>query len=248
MMRTWRWRSDAAASGFVGVQPWQPPHPASPRAATACPDVDALEYLVIDEPVRPGSQAEMGAELISRAAKCAFRGSSSVMVTTFASPISVSSKRCSSTARPFGRRGVGSDLADPQVIVLEHLEAALLLHAVMLALRAPADHRFLVAPGRERQQATLGALALEALVVDEAVDRLELRLQVLGELEIVVQRSFFGCTSKMTANMGVSSRLPVRRWLGSGATVVARQEGRCSRDRARSASPRDASDAWRGRS
>jgi hypothetical protein len=47
---------------------------------------------------------------------------------------------------------------------------------MMLALGAPADHRLLVGPGRERQDATLGALALEALVVDETLDRLELGL------------------------------------------------------------------------
>src|SRR5207302_10780793 len=45
-----------------------------------------------------------------------------------------------------GRRAVGDDFSDPQMIVPKHLEAALLLHAVMLAVRAPANHRLLVAP------------------------------------------------------------------------------------------------------
>ena len=57
----------------------------------------------------------------------------------------------------------------------------------MLALGPPADHRFLVGPGRERQDATLAAFALEALVIDKALDRLELWLQELGEIEIVVE-------------------------------------------------------------
>jgi hypothetical protein len=47
---------------------------------------------------------------------------------------------------------------------------------MMLALGAPANDRLFVGPGRERQDATPDALALEALVVDEALDRLELGL------------------------------------------------------------------------
>ena len=42
---------------------------------------------------------------------------------------------------------VRGDLADPQMVILEHLEAALLLHAVMHRVGAPADHRFLIGPG-----------------------------------------------------------------------------------------------------
>ena len=139
------------------------------------------------------------------------RGETSVIVQSFASPISVSSKRFSSTASPFGWRAVGGDLADAEMIILEHLEAALLLDAVVLALGAPAHHRFLVAPGRERKHAPLGRWPREALIVDEAVDLLELRLQLLGERKIVVPRSSFGCTSKMTANMVLSSFLDRRR-------------------------------------
>src|SRR5262249_56910559 len=87
---------------------------------------------------------------------------------------------------PARRPRIAGDLADPQMIAREPLEPALLLHAVVLAVGAPADHRFLVATSRERQQAALGALALEALVVDETVDRLELGLELFGEIEIVV--------------------------------------------------------------
>jgi len=64
--------------------------------------------------------------------------------------------------------GVGCDLADAQVAVGEHLEAAALLSSVVLALAAPADHGLLVASGGQRRHPSLAALALEALVGDEA--------------------------------------------------------------------------------
>src|SRR5262249_12861092 len=59
--------------------------------------------------------------------------------------------------------------------------------AVMLAVAAPAHHCLLVAPDGERQEPPLAALALEPLVVDEAVDRLEPGLELLREAEIVVK-------------------------------------------------------------
>ena len=46
----------------------------------------------------------------------------------------------------------------------------------MLALAAPAYYGFLVAPCGERQDPALAALALESLIVDEAVDRFQDRL------------------------------------------------------------------------
>jgi len=58
---------------------------------------------------------------------------------------------------------------------------------MVLAVGAPADHGLLVAPGGERQHAPLMTLALEALIVDEAVDCLELGLEMLGEVQIVVE-------------------------------------------------------------
>src|SRR2546425_671382 len=88
--------------------------------------------------------------------------------------------------RRWRRERAAAGLVGPQAVVLEHLEAALLLHPVMLSLRPPADHRLLVAPDRKRQQAAFLALAGEALILDEPVDRLELRLQLAGEREILV--------------------------------------------------------------
>src|SRR5262249_18516395 len=82
-------------------------------------------------------------------------------------------------ARSVGQRGIGNDLAHAQVIVLEHLEAALLLHNVVEAVGPPADEGLLVAPGGKREQPALAALAGEALVVDKALDLLQFRLQRL---------------------------------------------------------------------
>src|ERR1039458_2242908 len=46
---------------------------------------------------------------------------------------------------------VGGHFADSEVIVGEDVVAALLLDCVVLALAAPANHGFLVAPGGERE-------------------------------------------------------------------------------------------------
>jgi hypothetical protein len=43
----------------------------------------------------------------------------------------------------------------------------------------------LVTPGRERKDATFGALADEALIVDEAVDFLEFGFQEFGEFKVL---------------------------------------------------------------
>src|SRR5579875_3657071 len=83
-----------------------------------------------------------------------------------------------------GDMGVRADLSHPEVVVLENLAPARLLDLVMEAGAAPADHRLLVAPGGEREQAPLVALAGEALVVDEAVDALEIGLEALRQAEI----------------------------------------------------------------
>src|SRR5262245_11568314 len=87
--------------------------------------------------------------------------------------------------------GVGGDIADSQMVVAEDLRAARLLGQVMLADGAPANHRLFVAPGRMRQNPTRTPLALEALVVHEAVDLFQDRLQALGQGEIVVEPRFF---------------------------------------------------------
>jgi hypothetical protein len=51
----------------------------------------------------------------------------------------------------------------------------------MFALAAPAYYGFLVAPCGERQDPALAPLALESLIVDEAVDRLQDRFKMLGK-------------------------------------------------------------------
>src|SRR5262245_9023236 len=47
--------------------------------------------------------------------------------------------------------GVERHLSDAQTVVLKDFEAPLFLHGVMFAFGAPADHRFLIAPGGMRQ-------------------------------------------------------------------------------------------------
>jgi hypothetical protein len=56
---------------------------------------------------------------------------------------------------------------------------------MVFGLSTPADEGLFVTPGRERKQTPFGPLAFEPLVVDEAVDGLEPRLEVLRELEII---------------------------------------------------------------
>src|SRR3954463_13179787 len=72
------------------------------------------------------------------------------------------------------------------MIILEDLKAALLLNLMVPALGPPPHHRFLVAPRRVRQQPAGLDLALEPLVVDEAVDRAQDRLQPHRELQILL--------------------------------------------------------------
>src|SRR5262249_55047694 len=91
-----------------------------------------------------------------------------------------------------GSIAVGNDLADAKVIILEHLEAALSLHAVMLTMRAPADHGLLVTPYRQRQHLAIHVEAPEALIGDEPIDGFEFRFQLLGERQVVVPALSFG--------------------------------------------------------
>src|SRR5690349_8541231 len=85
------------------------------------------------------------------------------------------------TLLPYGvtlrRRRIRDDLADPQVIVLKDLGPTLLLCLVVHGERAPADHGLLVAPGRQGQNPAFVAPARVALVVDEAVDFLDVRFE-----------------------------------------------------------------------
>jgi len=76
------------------------------------------------------------------------------------------------------------------MVILENFEPAPALCHVVFAFGSPADHRFFVAPGRMGQHPARPKLALKALVVDEAVDFLQARLQMLGELEIVLFAAF----------------------------------------------------------
>src|SRR5262249_5369325 len=50
--------------------------------------------------------------------------------------------------------------------------------------RAPADHRLLVSPGRQRQHSPRHAPAGKALIIEKAIDLLDLRTQELGKLQI----------------------------------------------------------------
>src|ERR1700689_5141780 len=55
----------------------------------------------------------------------------------------------------------------------------------MLDLAAPAYYGFLVAPRGNRPDPALAPLALESLIVDESVDRLQVRFKMLGKTEIL---------------------------------------------------------------
>src|SRR5262249_45727922 len=92
-----------------------------------------LEDLLIDEPVRAGAQPEKGTELIGLGAECAlfprleFRDGDD---------LGLANLRCVEALLPdggaLGRTGVGRNLADAQMIVLEPLEAAFLLEEILL--------------------------------------------------------------------------------------------------------------------
>src|SRR5882724_5574723 len=83
--------------------------------------------------------------------------------------------------RRFPRRiGIGGDVADAQMVIPKDLEASLGLHDMVLALGAPAHDGLFIAPRRMRQHPTWPQLALETLVVDEAIDGLQDRPQMLG--------------------------------------------------------------------
>jgi hypothetical protein len=73
------------------------------------------------------------------------------------------------------------------MIIPQNLRAAVLLGQVMLRRRAPADDRLFVAPRRMRKNPPWSPLALETLVVHEAVDFFQERLQALGERKIFVE-------------------------------------------------------------
>ena len=146
------------------------------------PIVDALEHFLIDETVALRSKTEeKWQEFWLRGRIVGFGRHHLGEVTTLASPTSVSSRRSCLTERSVD--GSVSRVTCPytQTIVLEHLETSFFLYAVMLAMRPPTHESLFVAPGRQRQNAPLVALALEAFVVDEPVDRLELRLELFGE-------------------------------------------------------------------
>src|SRR5207248_2112152 len=79
------------------------------------------------------------------------------------------------------RIAVVRHFADAQMVILENFESPLLLHAMVLALRAPAHHGLFIAPGGEREDAAFRPSALEPLVVDETVYRLQLGFEIFGE-------------------------------------------------------------------
>src|SRR5262249_51232958 len=114
-----------------------------------------------------------------------------------------------------------------------------------LAMAAPAHHRLLVAPDGEREQPPFGAPALQPIDVNEAVDRLEPGLELLREREIVVKPLRLGLHLENHCEHVVSPFAALR--MTRCAALRRRRAGtRCSRRKAHGASPRGASNAWRG--
>jgi hypothetical protein len=72
------------------------------------------------------------------------------------------------------------------MVVLEHLIPTALLSIVMLS-HGPPSHDLLVAPGGVREDPSGTTDALEALVVDEAIDSFQDRLQSLRQVQIEVE-------------------------------------------------------------
>jgi hypothetical protein len=72
------------------------------------------------------------------------------------------------------------------MVVLEDLEATLFLHSVMLTVRPPTHHRLLISPSGQGEDPSFRLLAFEPLIVDESLNRFELRLEFFGEFEIFI--------------------------------------------------------------
>jgi hypothetical protein len=72
------------------------------------------------------------------------------------------------------------------VIIRKYSASTLLLDAVVLAMTAPPDDRFLVTPRRKREDPSPSRFAFEALVIDKTVDRFEHWFQVLRERKILI--------------------------------------------------------------
>ena len=183
-MRTCRWRQLVAGRSLRGPSLRQrrlPPGGEKEQLALAG---DALEDFMIDETFDPGIE-ESG---------CGGR----------AAPRAIVGRRPFADRHRPGRTdlrlveallgqllalrgpGVGGDLTDAQMIVLEQLEPSLFLGLVMQGQCAPANDGLLVAPDGEGEQTALPAPAAESLIVDESVDLLERGLQRLGDAQIVV--------------------------------------------------------------
>src|SRR5712691_831210 len=86
----------------------------------------------------------------------------------------------------FAHAVVADYARNPQTIVSEHLRAPASLRFTVAAEGAPAPHRVLVAPERERQELVLVRKAREALHRYEPVDCLELRPQPRRKIEILL--------------------------------------------------------------
>src|SRR5580704_1558698 len=128
---------------------------------------------------------------------------------------------------------------------------------MVLALRPPAHDRLFVAPGRQRKEAALRPLAFEPLVVDEAINGLEPRLEIFCEIEIVAPALLLGLDDENYSEHGWFLSLltlllligPMRRCRVVETAPRRRLQGmRCFRDVGHGASSPDASDACRGRS
>jgi hypothetical protein len=185
-MRTRRWRSSPGAIAFGFQRSAGAAYFPGNEEQQFAGIVDALEGLLIDDAVAAGlRQPEIGCKIragrLLAGQRRELANGRHLALADFGLVEALLPQRLA-----LGNFRVGRDLADPQVVVLENLEPALFLHLVVHAERAPADDRLLVAPSRERQDATFGALADEALIVDEAVDLLEFGFQEFGEVNRTV--------------------------------------------------------------
>jgi hypothetical protein len=81
---------------------------------------------------------------------------------------------------------ISDDLTDPQPVIGKYEPATLLLNLMMLRMRAPANQRLLIAPGRERENMVWVIDIRESLVVDKPMDLLKLRPKQFRNVKIAL--------------------------------------------------------------
>src|SRR5512146_2073897 len=84
------------------------------------------------------------------------------------------------------------DLGDRDAVIRENLGAARKLRQVMTVVLAPARHRGLVTPERDRDELAGRRNAAETLDRDEPVDLLERGFEACGKVEIVLLAARLG--------------------------------------------------------